>query len=101
MAAPLDTQVLARRMVWRPTPGPQFCDWCQTKYDDPECPECGEPPHEDRVGQIVVAFSTPDGRRWVVWAIRCPEGTWVAEQVRPADTALNRADQLDRLGEAS
>ncbi len=83
--APLDAEVLARRMVWRPAPGPQFCDWCSTEYDDPECPECGEPPHEDRVGQIVVAFSTPDGRRWVVWAIRADDGRWVPERVRPAD----------------
>ena len=88
MRAALDTEVLARRMVWRPAPGPQFCDWCQAKYDDtPECPECGVPPHEDQVGQIVVAFSTRDGRRWVVWAIRSAEGTWVAERVSPADDA--------------
>jgi hypothetical protein len=87
MAGAYGPRILARRNVWRPVPGPQFCDWCQLKYDGPECPECGKPAAEDQVGQVVVEFSTADGRRWVVWAIRGADGRWHAERVLPADTA--------------
>ena len=84
MGAALDARVLARRTVWRPDPGPQFCDWCQARYDGPECPECGDPAAEIEVGQVVVAFSTANGRRWVLWAVRGADGRWQAEHVLPA-----------------
>jgi hypothetical protein len=76
--------VLARSTVWRPTGLPQFCPWCEVRYDGPECPECGEPADEDELGQIVVAFTTNDGRRWVVWAVRGVDGRWEPERIRPA-----------------
>jgi hypothetical protein len=88
MAAPLDAEVLARRTTWRFVDGPQFCDWCQVTYDGTECPRCGEPGAEEQVGEIVVAFSTVDGRRWVVWATRGINGRWVADRVRPAPAEL-------------
>ena len=97
MSVSLDARVLARRTVWRPPPGPAFCDWCHQRLDGPECPECGGPVAEDRVGQIVVAFATADGRRWVLWAIRGADGRWVPERVRP----VTDVDDLDGLGAAS
>jgi hypothetical protein len=88
MAAPLNARVLARHMVWRPSPEPQYCDWCDMKYDGPECPECGDPAFEVEVGQVIVAFATLDGRRWVVWATRGADGRWEAERVLPAGHPL-------------
>jgi hypothetical protein len=79
--------VLARRTVWRPAPGPQFCEWCQLRYDGAECPDCGRPADEDPVGQILVAFTTSDGRRWVVAAIRGADGRWQPERICAADAA--------------
>jgi hypothetical protein len=81
--------VLARRTVWRPTGLPQFCHRCQVRYDGDACPDCGDPADEHQVGQIIVAFTTNDGRRWVVVAIRGGDGRWEPERICPAELAAD------------
>ena len=90
-----DAVVLARRTVWRPIPDVQFCDWCQLRFDAAACPECEAPAVMEPVGQVIVAFTTNDGRRWVVAALRGVDGRWEPERIWPADMAA------DVLGMAS
>ena len=86
--------VLAWGTTWRPSRLTQSCEFCQAKYDGPECPYCGDPADQEQVSHVVVAFTTADGRHWVLWATHGADGRWEAERLAPALTG-------DLLGEAS